>query len=173
MIFVQMLERVALSDLVSVLCARKFSFAPRRVDPKLPPFHFFFIIIILLFIHYYFFQALRLVAAIFMFFLICPPPRDLSIARLLFQKSVVYSIPSTLQKNACSRFVLPSSYLPSKQLLYPLLRRQEFPQSCSLYTSQVPCQFRVPENVPTTTRATPEQGGRTLGPQARVTHALG
>ena len=29
MIFAQMLERVALSDLASVLCARKFSFAPQ------------------------------------------------------------------------------------------------------------------------------------------------
>ena len=86
MIFAQMLERVALSDLASVLCARKFSFAPQGGGPKIVPFSFLFIIIILLFIHYYF-KALRLVAAIFMcFFLIWPPPRDLSIARLLTYK---------------------------------------------------------------------------------------
>ena len=40
MIFAQMLEIVALSDLASVLCARKFLFAPQGVDPKLLPFHF-------------------------------------------------------------------------------------------------------------------------------------
>ena len=67
MIFVQMLEIVALSDLASVLCARKFSFAPQGVDPKLPPFHFY----LLLSFYYLFiiiFKALRLGAAIFMFF---------------------------------------------------------------------------------------------------------
>ena len=40
MILAQMLEIVALNDLASVLCARKFSFAPQGVDPKLLPFHF-------------------------------------------------------------------------------------------------------------------------------------
>ena len=40
MIFAQMLEIGALNDLASVLCARKFSFAPQvGVYPKLPPFH--------------------------------------------------------------------------------------------------------------------------------------
>ena len=39
MIFAQMLEIVDLSDLALVLCARKFSFAPQGVYPKLPPFH--------------------------------------------------------------------------------------------------------------------------------------
>ena len=48
-----MLERVALSDLASVLCARKFSFAPLGGGPKVVPFSFLFIII-LFFIHYYF-----------------------------------------------------------------------------------------------------------------------
>ena len=39
MIFAQMLEIVDLSDLASVLCARKFSFAPQGgFTPKLPPF---------------------------------------------------------------------------------------------------------------------------------------
>ena len=52
MIFAQMLEIVALSDLGSVVCARNFSFAPRGVDPKLPPFHFLFIIIIIIIIIY-------------------------------------------------------------------------------------------------------------------------
>ena len=74
MIFAQMLEIVALSDLASVLCARKFSFAP----------HFFiyyynFIIIIIIIV---IFKALRLAAVVFMCFLFWPPPRDLSIARL-------------------------------------------------------------------------------------------
>ena len=38
MIFAQMLEIVALSDLASVLCARKFSFAPQGgiYPPKCP-----------------------------------------------------------------------------------------------------------------------------------------
>ena len=65
MIFAQTLEIVALSDLASVLCARKFSFAPRGVDLKLPPFHFY----LLLSFYYLFiiiFKALRLVAAFFM-----------------------------------------------------------------------------------------------------------
>ena len=52
--FSQMLEIVALSDLAAVLCARKFSFAPRGIGPKIALFSFLFIIIILLFIHYYF-----------------------------------------------------------------------------------------------------------------------
>ena len=82
MIFAQMLEIVALSDLASVLCARKFSFAPQGVDPKLLSFHFYLLLFYYLFI--IIFEALRLVAAIFMFFfLIWPLPRDLSIARLL------------------------------------------------------------------------------------------
>ena len=39
MIFAQMLEIVALSDLASVLCARKFSFAPMGDSPpNYPPF---------------------------------------------------------------------------------------------------------------------------------------
>ena len=59
MIFAQILEIVALTELASVLCARKFSF----------------IIII--------FKALKLAAAVFMHFLIWPPLRDLSIAPLL------------------------------------------------------------------------------------------
>ena len=54
MIFAQMLEIVALSDLASVLCARKFSFTPQGGGPKIAPFSFLFIIIILLFIYYYF-----------------------------------------------------------------------------------------------------------------------
>ena len=58
MIFAHILEIVALIELASVMCARKFSF----------------IIII--------FKALKLAAAVFMYFLIWPPPRDLSIARL-------------------------------------------------------------------------------------------
>ena len=64
--FLQMLEIVALSDLASVLCARKFSFAPQGVDPKLLPFHFYLLLFYYLFI--IIFEALRLVAAIFMFF---------------------------------------------------------------------------------------------------------
>ena len=66
MIFAQMLERVALSDLASVLCARKFSFALPGVDPKLLPFRFYLLLFYYLFI--IIFEALRLVAAIFMFF---------------------------------------------------------------------------------------------------------
>ena len=39
MIFAQMLDIVALNDLASVLCARKFSFAPRGgFTPKNAPF---------------------------------------------------------------------------------------------------------------------------------------
>ena len=82
MIFAQMLVIVALSDLVSVLCARKFSFAPQgRCTPNCPLFiyYYYFIIIIIIF------KALRLAAVVIMcFFLIWPPPRDLSIARLLY-----------------------------------------------------------------------------------------
>ena len=68
-----MLERGALTDLASVLCARKFSFAPHGGGPKIAPFHFY-----LLLSFYYLFsiisKALRLVAAIFMcFFFIWPP----------------------------------------------------------------------------------------------------
>ena len=66
MIFAQILEIVALSDLASVLCARKFSFAPQEVDPKLLPFHFYLLLFYYLFI--IIFEALRLVATIFMFF---------------------------------------------------------------------------------------------------------
>ena len=50
MIFAQMLEIVALSDLASVLCAREFSFAPQGVDWKLPPFHFHLLLFYYLFI---------------------------------------------------------------------------------------------------------------------------
>ena len=65
MIFAQMLEIVDLSDLASVLCARKFSFAPQGgVYPKLPPFH----LLLLLFIIIIIFKALRLAAVVFMFF---------------------------------------------------------------------------------------------------------
>ena len=61
MIFAQMLEIVALSDLASVLCARKFSFAPPRGGvPQITPFSFIIIIII--------FKALRLAAVVFMCF---------------------------------------------------------------------------------------------------------
>ena len=40
MIFAQMLEIVALTDLASVLCARKFSFAPQGGVPQIVPFSF-------------------------------------------------------------------------------------------------------------------------------------
>ena len=64
MIFAQMLEIVALSVLASLLCARKFSLAPRGVYPKLPFFiyYYYFIIIIIIF------KALRLAAVVFMCF---------------------------------------------------------------------------------------------------------
>ena len=82
MIFAQMLEIVALSDLASVLCARSFSFAPQGgCTPNCPLFiyYYYFIILIIIII-----KALRLAAVVFiLFFLIWPPPRDLSIARLL------------------------------------------------------------------------------------------
>ena len=50
MIFSQMLDIIAFNDLASVLCARKFSFAPTGVDPKLPPFHFYLLLLYYLFI---------------------------------------------------------------------------------------------------------------------------
>ena len=43
MIFAQMLEIVALSDLASVLCARKFSFAPQGGVPEIALFSFIII----------------------------------------------------------------------------------------------------------------------------------
>ena len=48
-IFAQMLEIVALSDLASVLCARKFSFAPQAGVLQITPFH------LLLFFYYYYY----------------------------------------------------------------------------------------------------------------------
>ena len=65
--FFTMLDIIAFNDLASVLCARKFSFAPRGVDSKLPPFHFY----LLLLFYYLFiiiFKALRLAAVVFMCF---------------------------------------------------------------------------------------------------------
>ena len=50
MIFLQMLEIVALSDLASVLSARKFSFAPQGGVPQITPFSFIIIIIIIIII---------------------------------------------------------------------------------------------------------------------------
>ena len=91
MIFVHMLEIVALSDLASVLCARKFSFAPQGYVPQIAPFSFIIIIFLLLL-----FLKLREWPPLFyVFFLIWPPPRDLSIARLfcyvlLFKLSLLF-----------------------------------------------------------------------------------
>ena len=48
MIFAQMLEIVALSDLASLLCARKFLFAPQGSVPQIALFSFIIIIILLL-----------------------------------------------------------------------------------------------------------------------------
>ena len=67
MIFAQMLEIVALSDLASVLCARKFSFAPQGgCTPNFPLFiyYYYFIIMIIIII----FKALRLAAVALCFF---------------------------------------------------------------------------------------------------------
>ena len=66
MIFAQMLETVALSYLPTVMCAKYYII-------------YLLDIIFLLLL----FKALRLAAVVFMCFLIWPPPRDLSIARLL------------------------------------------------------------------------------------------
>ena len=48
MIFAQMLEIVGLSDLASVLCARKFSFAPQGGVPQIALLSFIIIILLLL-----------------------------------------------------------------------------------------------------------------------------
>ena len=58
MIFAQMLEIVALSDLASLLCARKFSFAPQGSVPQIAFFSFIIIIIILLLLLLLFLQLL-------------------------------------------------------------------------------------------------------------------
>ena len=65
MIFAQILEIVALSDLASVLCARKFSFAPQGGVPQIAFFH---LLLLLFYYYYFFFKALRLAAVVFMFF---------------------------------------------------------------------------------------------------------
>ena len=63
MIFAQMLEIVALSDLASVLCARKFSFVPQGgCTPNCPLFIYYYYFIIIIF------KALKLAAAVFMYF---------------------------------------------------------------------------------------------------------
>ena len=48
MIFSQMLDIIALIDLASVLCARKFSFAPRWGVPQISPFSFIILLLLLL-----------------------------------------------------------------------------------------------------------------------------
>ena len=68
MIFAQMLEIVALSDLASLLCARKFSFAPQGSVPQIALFfiyyyYYYFIIIVIII-----FKALSLAAVVFMCF---------------------------------------------------------------------------------------------------------
>ena len=66
--FAQMLERVALSDFASVLCARKFLFDPRGDLPAAErPQHCVLVIIIIIII-IIIIKALRLAAAVFMCF---------------------------------------------------------------------------------------------------------
>ena len=89
MIFAQMLEIVALSDLASVLCARKFSFAPQGVDPKLLPFHFHLLLFYYLFI--IIFEALRLIAAIFMcFFYLAAAERPQHCALVIYLSKFIF-----------------------------------------------------------------------------------
>ena len=86
MIFALTLLIFALSDLASVLCARKFSFALQGVDTKLLPFHFYLLLFYYLFI--IIFKALRLVAAIFMCFFLFGRRRETSALRACCPKNV-------------------------------------------------------------------------------------